>query len=88
MNSRIKNRGWLDVVKARIGTLGPMCELCRHRGSLYDPFNPLDGYHRIPKSKGGSDTVGNCIILCRSCHREVYSRNRKPVAGPLRFTLS
>jgi 5-methylcytosine-specific restriction endonuclease McrA len=88
MNSRIRNEEWLSVVKARIETTGSICELCHRRGSRYDPFNPLDGYHRIPRRKGGSDTAANCVILCRSCHSEVYSRTKKPAADSLRPTSS
>lgn len=72
MKGRGRKEEWRRIIEARMETIGFICELCRRRGSRYDPFDPIDGYHRIPRSKGGVDSRDNCIILCRSCNEEIH----------------
>lgn len=42
------------------------CELCR--STAYD----LDLHHIKTRARGGDDTPGNLVGLCRSCHRWVH----------------
>lgn len=39
----------------------------------------LTVHHIIPKCKGGPSTPGNCILLCRDCHRRLHEQEGYPV---------
>lgn len=50
-------------VLKRVGAKCSMCGWCEAS---------CDVHHIIPKSKGGSDTNDNLVILCPNCHRKVH----------------
>ena len=43
-----------------------LCQLCLQEGR-YTPGNQVD--HRIPKSRGGTDSMENCWALCEPHHK-------------------
>jgi 5-methylcytosine-specific restriction protein A len=67
-----KQRGyteqWLQLVKVAIAH-HPYCSAC---GSTTD----LTGDHRIPLSKGGTSTLENIEVLCRSCNSAKGAREK------------
>jgi len=50
------------------------CELCNNPAPFKDnnghPF--LENHHIDWLSKGGKDTIANCVALCSNCHRKVH----------------
>jgi 5-methylcytosine-specific restriction endonuclease McrA len=36
-------------------------------------------HHRNPRSKGGSNLMRNCAILCGGCHHEIHPKGRNGV---------
>ena len=45
------------------------------RGNDVTPFG-WEAHHKTAVSKGGSDTLSNCEILCISCHKRTQSYGR------------
>ena len=43
------------------------CEIC-NKENLY-----LENHHIIPKSRGGSDSIGNLISICSDCHGKAHN---------------
>jgi 5-methylcytosine-specific restriction endonuclease McrA len=77
VSRRARDEDWDRAVRTRVELIGSICEVCRRKGSRYNPFNPLGGYRRMSRNKGGSDTSDNCIILCQSCHSEIWQKRVK-----------
>ena len=50
--------------------------LCRFCGSKGSKKNPLQVHHIIPKSKGGSNTLKNCMLVCQNCHALIHGRKK------------
>jgi 5-methylcytosine-specific restriction endonuclease McrA len=61
-NPALPGRNAREKVLNRDGT----CVLC---GST----KRLQRHHLVPRSKGGSDTPENQVVLCRECHRKVHA---------------
>jgi 5-methylcytosine-specific restriction endonuclease McrA len=55
------------------------CQTCGDRPG--DPYCQLHAHHRVPRSKGGPDTVQNLDTLCDLCHAVVTKRWHKPWFG-------
>lgn len=53
---------------------GGNCESCGAK--LFVGNTEYD--HQIPCGLGGGNDLGNCIVLCRSCHRNKTSRDDVP----------
>lgn len=51
--------------RASVGTGCPHCEWCGRTD------RPLQHHHVRFRSAGGSDTLGNLILLCDICHRDL-----------------
>jgi len=52
-----------EVKEERFRQVNGLCELCnKPLGKGYH------GHHRIPRSKGGPDTIDNCMVLHPACH--------------------
>ena len=49
----------------RLEMVGNKCERCASTDQLH-------AHHVIAKSKGGKHTVGNLVILCQQCHKQVH----------------
>jgi hypothetical protein len=52
--------------KAVIRQLGNKCSKCQ-----WDKAR-CDVHHKIPKAKGGLNTIENAVVLCPNCHREEH----------------
>jgi 5-methylcytosine-specific restriction endonuclease McrA len=65
----------LDAVVERDG---PLCVYCRVE-TILQPA-PSQRYrertldHIVPKSRGGADTLENCVLACRSCNARKGTR--------------
>jgi len=64
---------YYSIKEKRIRKIGKsQCEICG-----YDEFpEALEGHHIIPRSKGGRNTIDNCIIVCANCHRILTLTNK------------
>lgn len=50
---------------------------CRFCGSKGSKKNPLQIHHIIPKSKGGANTLKNCMLICSNCHRTIHAVKKR-----------
>ncbi|ACX51981.1 HNH endonuclease [Ammonifex degensii KC4] len=64
-NPALPGRDAREKALCRDGT----CVLC---GSRKD----LQVHHLVPRSKGGTDTPANLVVLCRECHRKLHAGHR------------
>jgi 5-methylcytosine-specific restriction endonuclease McrA len=79
MKNRIKNQLprrtilWLDANK--------MCHWCRRATCISDNVAPDQATvdHRIPRGRGGPDTIETCVSACRQCNDD---RNRRDILCP------
>jgi 5-methylcytosine-specific restriction endonuclease McrA len=60
-----KNLRWKEVEAICLERANYTCE-AKFEGCLGNKF--LQGHHKIFRSKGGKNTVENCLITCQSCH--------------------
>lgn len=68
--TRLTPRGYRLICRlvderASVGTGCPHCEWCGRTD------RPLQHHHIRFRSAGGSDTLGNLILLCDVCHRDL-----------------
>jgi 5-methylcytosine-specific restriction endonuclease McrA len=59
---------WRRARQAALYRDGRRCGRC---GSPATPFDPLHVHHVVPRSEGGTDTLGNLVTLCALCHPQV-----------------
>lgn len=88
-NEKIKatsNLPYSFTYKMRNAFIGKQCPVCGRRMGVpvkADPIVFVTPYpsiqHNIPISKGGTDTIDNISVICRSCN----SRIRDEVTGDL-----
>lgn len=57
---------------------------CYHCKRWMTSFLKADLHHIRNRSLGGDDSVSNCVVLCRECHRLVHdgkikSETKKPI---------
>jgi len=60
------SESWLQISAAAIREQ-PWCTYC---GAVTD----LTGDHRVPLSRGGTSTPGNCVVACRPCNSAKKAR--------------
>ncbi|HQF36996.1 MAG TPA: HNH endonuclease [Candidatus Dojkabacteria bacterium] len=70
----------MNDYKQKVHDRDLVCQKCGTSGSK---DNPLTVHHIIYKCKGGTNSLENCVLLCRNCHRELHKNNptrvvRKP----------
>jgi len=53
---------------------------CRSCGRKLFPGDGVEYDHRIPDEQGGENTLENCQILCKSCHRTKTGADMKVIA--------
>jgi RNA-directed DNA polymerase len=59
-------------------TTNYICKVC---GAVMYPDDDTHVHHVVPKKLGGSDEIGNLILLHRECHKQVtYSKDPKILA--------
>jgi 5-methylcytosine-specific restriction endonuclease McrA len=71
---RIKNLSWKEVEAFCLKRANFTCE-AKFEGcqkSLY-----LQGHHKIFRSKGGKNTIENCLIVCSNCHAVLHRLIRR-----------
>jgi len=67
-------RRWNPNVKKRVlRKQGNMCALCKEML----PYEKAEGHHIIPKSKGGTKSEENCMMLCTPCHNFIHDIKRR-----------
>lgn len=81
------NREYRDQVKNRLLSRDPRCYWCGlelGRGIGDERWPTID--HRIPTSKGGTNSQDNLVLACLKCNRDKgnkmpqdYAKKRKPV---------
>jgi RNA-directed DNA polymerase len=52
---------------------------CAHCGSEIDMETGWDDHHILPRVEGGTDALGNRVLLHPSCHKQVHSLKLKVV---------
>lgn len=62
-------RGWLKAKEAALFRAGARCEVCGYSG-------PLNVHHKVPRSEGGTDDLGNLAVLCPTHHAEAHAGPR------------
>ena len=72
------DREWAKVTAACVAEHGSRCQGCYERRTLH-------GHHRLPRSQGGLNIAGNCMVLCDGCHRLVH--NHPSIAYQTGFLL-
>lgn len=61
-------RGWRSI-RDKYATSHPLCEMCLKEGR----FTPVqEVHHRVPVSRGGSNSWSNLMSLCQSCHMKIH----------------
>jgi 5-methylcytosine-specific restriction endonuclease McrA len=58
-----KERQWVEV-KRRVRERDKVCRVCRKPG--------YDVHHIEFRSRGGEDSMANCVLLCRQCHGDAH----------------
>lgn len=60
-----------SLVQALVARAGGCCEACSRRGVLHV-------HHIQPRSRGGTNSLQNLLLLCPSCHRRQHDRDFVP----------
>ena len=61
-----QKHAWSRAAKLRFGD---RCQNCGWNKA------PCDVHHKIPRKRGGENTMSNAIVLCPNCHREQHRGN-------------
>ena len=40
------------------------------------PLSQMQGHHRVAFADGGETTIGNCVMLCEACHKDLHAEER------------
>ena len=51
-----------------------VCELKLKGCEWYAGWKSGELHHKVHRSLGGSDTIDNCLFVCKSCHRKEHSQ--------------
>jgi 5-methylcytosine-specific restriction endonuclease McrA len=70
-----KNRCWSRIVAECLIRENSTCQYCHRRGRRHDFWNPLEGHHAVPRSRGGENTHENCYIVHHLCHQVITDNN-------------
>ena len=62
-------KGFTDIPSALYKLQNGKCLLCGKRHGK----DALHDHHLIPRSEGGSDTIGNRALICLKCHDKVHT---------------
>lgn len=57
-----------------------LLERCQGRCERCRLVKPLDPHHRVKRSQGGKDELGNLFALCRECHDDIEQHPKQAVA--------
>ena len=68
---RAAQAAWAAVCAVKLVRCHGLCE-ASIEGICDGPGAELFGHHFLPRSQGGKNKIGNCLMLCRSCHRLVH----------------
>jgi len=64
-----------DTVKKAWDRQGGRCAVCNKKLVWSNRTKGKRGswqpHHRKPRKDGGTDTLGNCVLLCTNCHLKV-----------------
>ena len=63
-------REWANIRQRAFLDQGRRCSECGKAGRL-------EVHHRKPLSEGGTNDLGNLVVLCRGCHIDIH----RPVVG-------
>lgn len=63
-------RNFKEILEAVRHYLGNQCEYCGKNTNLHI-------HHKIPVYLGGTNTLGNFEIVCRTCHAEIHKQWNK-----------
>lgn len=50
---------------------GGRCGLC---GVMFQPDDPIDDHHRLPRQTEDKNAIGNCLLVHRWCHHAYHQR--------------
>ena len=56
----------VSTKKAAKERAGDNCENC---GALFSAANPCEYDHDLPDGLGGDNSIENCVVPCRACHK-------------------
>jgi len=66
-NSGYPYSSWVDFRENAFQKYGRHCDRCGSKNNLHI-------HHKIPLSLGGSNEIGNLVVLCESCHEGTHGR--------------
>ena len=66
---KAKNKTWKEVELICLERANYTCE-AKFEGCQGSQF--LQGHHKIFRSRGGKNTVDNCLIVCQHCHDKFH----------------
>lgn len=70
MNGRDRRRRHRSLLRRD----GPVCAYCGRPGGTGLPFSRLTIDHVRPRSKGGTNDLGNLVLACKLCNRRKADR--------------
>ena len=70
--------------KAAKERAGDNCEDC---GAVFSASNPCEYDHDLPDDLGGDNSIENCVVLCRACHRAKTKTDRARIDKARRLRL-
>lgn len=71
MTNFYQSREWKETRLIALEKCGSKCERCGNENAI------LLVHHKIPRKDGGSDSIDNLKVVCKSCHlKEHMDRNR------------
>lgn len=74
---------WKDIAKMVKKRDNYTCQKCKKKFPPNSYF--LNVHHKIPLSKGGTNSPDNLICICHECHcgehKHMQSKNKKKVIG-------
>jgi len=73
---------WDSIRKATYTRAGGRCERCGRSGQR------LHAHHRVPLSKGGSNSSYNLECLCEDCHRKEHPHMKRSPYSHMRMDYS